>query len=116
MTKDLMQAYAEVLMNDQERFTYKHYRRGLSLMSLGLGGMVPFGFIIILRPGVMDAFGGARTAKIFWAAYGLFGLGAGFLAHQQHTFLDQVSEKYFGQLTDDQVRKYRALYESDMRY
>ena len=83
---------------------------------MALGGMIPFAFMLILRPNLADYLGGPQRANIFWAALGLTGAGAGYMGFQQHQFLDQLSHKYFGNLSDDQVRKYRALYESDMRY
>ena len=79
MTKDLIQAYSDSLMSDQERQTYGSYRSAFNMLSLGLGGAVPFAFMLILRPGLADIIGGPRRANIFWAAIGLTGAGAAFL-------------------------------------
>ena len=82
MTKDLVQAYSEALMNDSERRIYKSYRFGLSICSFGLSGGIPFASMLILRPGLASLFGGPQGANRFWAAFGLTGLGAAYLGYK----------------------------------
>ena len=79
MSVDLMQAYAEQLMNDEELATYKRYKGMFSMVGMGLAFAVPLGVAFMLRP---NAFNVERAnVPMVFMSMGLFGAGAASLGY-----------------------------------
>lgn len=115
MTKDLIQAYSNVLMSDEELGTYQWNRNIITTLSMGLAGIVPFAFIVVIRPEVMENLGREQRAGKFWLAGAISAFSMVAATYKQHKFLDTIGHKYFGELSDEQVRTYRALYSTHLQ-
>ena len=79
MSADLMQAYSEQLMNDEELATYNRYKSGFSVLSLGLAIMVPLGVAFMLRPNSFNV--NRANVPMIWMSMGLIGTGTASLGY-----------------------------------
>ena len=73
MSVDLMQAYSEQLMNDEELATFKRYKGMFSMLSMGLAFAVPLGVAFMLRPNVFNV--NRANVPMVFMSMGLYGLG-----------------------------------------
>ena len=76
MQMDLLQAYSEQLMNDEELSRFQWYRRLFSGLGMYLGATVPIAFAYVLRPDAFEHMVSQRAIRLHWMGFGLVGLGA----------------------------------------
>ena len=72
MSVDLMQAYSEQLMNDEELATYKRYKGMFSMLGMGLAFGIPIGVAFMLRPNVFNV--NRANVPMVFMSMGLYGL------------------------------------------
>ena len=75
MQMDLLQAYHNQLMNDQELYQFKSYRSIFSILNMYLAGAIPLSLAYTLRPGAFEHLS-KRVIRVSWISMGTVGVMA----------------------------------------
>ena len=109
MTSDLLKKYPDELLNDDECAMFISRRTIINCTAFWLAHTLPFAIVLKASPDMVKHSPSYIQPKKLWAVNAISAFTLVTTSICQNYFLASASQKYFGKLTDEQIRSYRAL-------